>query len=70
MVGVPIGTDPYVEECAMEKITEGGTDRLACMRARIMPDKQVAHRAVTHPETDPDISRGASATSGQDKKRL
>lgn len=42
VVGVPIGTDAYVEECAMKKITEGGADKLARMLAR-MPDKQVAH---------------------------
>lgn len=42
VVGVPIGTDAYVEECAMKKITEGGADKLARMLAHI-PDKQVAH---------------------------
>ena len=42
VVGIPIGTDAYVEECAMKKITEGGAVELARMLAR-MPDKQVAH---------------------------
>ena len=43
VVGIPIGTDAYVEERAMKKIiTEGGADELARMLAR-MPDKQVAH---------------------------
>ncbi|CAM9850142.1 unnamed protein product, partial [Hapterophycus canaliculatus] len=42
VVGVPIGTDAYVEECAMKKITEGGADKLARVLA-CMPDKQVAH---------------------------
>ena len=42
VVGIPIGTDAYVEECAMKKITEGGADKLARMLAH-MRDKQVAH---------------------------
>ena len=47
VVGIPIGTDAYVEVCVMKKITEGGADKLARMLAR-MPDKQVAH-IVTSP---------------------
>lgn len=42
VVGIPIGTDAYVEERAMKKITDGGADELAHMLAR-MPDKLVAH---------------------------
>ncbi|CAB1115520.1 unnamed protein product [Ectocarpus sp. CCAP 1310/34] len=42
VVGVPIGTDAYVEDIAMKVITEGGADKLARMLVR-MPDKQVAH---------------------------
>ena len=42
VVGIPVGTDAYVEARAMKKITEGGADELARMLAR-MPDKQVAH---------------------------
>ncbi|CAB1109091.1 unnamed protein product [Ectocarpus sp. CCAP 1310/34] len=42
IVGVPIGTDAYVEDIAMKVITEGGADKLARMLVR-MPDKQVAH---------------------------
>ena len=42
VVGIPIGTDAYVEKCAMKKITEGGADKLARMLARIT-DEQVAH---------------------------
>ena len=42
VVGVPIGTDAFVEESAMNKITKGGAGKLARMLAR-MPDKQVAH---------------------------
>ena len=42
VVGVPIGTDAYVEESAMKKNIEGGADKLARMLAR-MPDEQVAH---------------------------
>ena len=50
---IRIGTDAYLKERAMEKITEGGADELARMLAR-MPDKQVDHLthhiAVAHPE--------------------
>eukprot|EP00903_Cladosiphon_okamuranus_P019868 g18261.t1 len=42
VVGVPIGTDAYIEDYAMRTITDGGADKLARMLAR-MPDKQVAH---------------------------
>ena len=42
VIGIPIGTDAYVEERALKKITEGGADELARILAR-MPDKQVAH---------------------------
>ena len=42
VVGIPIGTDAYVEECTMKKTTPGGADRLARMLART-PGKEVAH---------------------------
>eukprot|EP00903_Cladosiphon_okamuranus_P006087 g5997.t1 len=45
VVGVPIGTDAYIEDYAMRTITDGGANKLARMLAR-MPDKQVAHLEV------------------------
>ena len=41
MVGVPIGTDEYVLDRAMEVVRDGGADRLARCLAH-MPDKQAA----------------------------
>ena len=41
MVGVPIGTDEYVLDRAMEVVRDGGADRLARCLAN-MPDKQAA----------------------------
>eukprot|EP00903_Cladosiphon_okamuranus_P013938 g12964.t1 len=42
VVGVPIGTDDFVQGFAEDVITKGGAGKLARMLAR-MPDKQVAH---------------------------
>ena len=41
VVGVPIGTDEYVLDRAMEVVRDGGADRLARCLAN-MPDKQAA----------------------------
>ena len=41
VVGVPIGTDEYVLDRAMEVVRDGGADRLARYLAS-MPDKQAA----------------------------
>ena len=41
MVGVPIGTDEYVLDRAMEVVRDEGADRLARCLAN-MPDKQAA----------------------------
>ena len=41
MVGVPIGTDEYVLDRAVEVVRDGGADRLVRCLAR-MPDKQAA----------------------------
>ena len=64
MVGVPIGTDIFVEESAMNKITEGGAEKLARMLAR-MPDKQVAHLVTAQSFT----LRSAYLERGIDHKR-
>lgn len=64
VVGVPIGTDAYVEEYAMTKITEGGADKLARMLAR-MPDKQVAHLVTSQSLTQ----RSGYIERGIDHKR-
>ncbi len=46
VVGVPIGTDEYVRESAMEIVRNGGAEQLARMLSR-MPDKQSANLIAT-----------------------
>ena len=48
MVGVPISTDEYVLERAMEVVRDGGADSLARYLAN-MPDKQAAALIGTEP---------------------
>eukprot|EP00904_Undaria_pinnatifida_P013228 jgi/Undpi1/9035/HiC_scaffold_26.g11495.m1 len=46
VVGVPIGTDEYVRESAMEIVRNGAAEQLARMMSR-MPDKQSANLIAT-----------------------
>jgi len=46
VVGVPVGSDEYAKNYAMDVVTEGGAIKLAKMLAR-MPDRQVAHLVST-----------------------
>ena len=46
VVGVPIGTDEYVMDSAMEIVKNGGADQFARMLPR-MPDKQSANLIAT-----------------------
>ena len=46
VVGVPIGTDEYAMDSAMEIVKNGGAEQLARMLPR-MPDKQSANRIAT-----------------------
>ena len=46
VVGVPVGTDGYAMESAMEIVRNGGAEQLARMLPR-MPDKQAANLIAT-----------------------
>ena len=45
VVEIPIGTDAYVEERAMKKITDGGADELARMLAHLITSQSLTQRS-------------------------